>query len=474
MANLDGATAAEHAVSLRLLTQDQVVEAWDETDPAAPAAHFLRIMERKGYLTPWQSQKLVKQETDGYFLGGARILYKIASGSYGRVYRAEDLRTGRMLALKVLRRKWSENKHVLDLFEREGRMGMSLRHPNIVEILSVNIDQASHQHYITMEFVEGGNLRDFLRGRKKLEPEEMLRILEECTAGLTFAFSHGVTHRDMKASNILISSTKTAKLVDFGLAGTRKMGYDPLEQEVSVERTVDYAGLEMATGVSEGDTRSDIFFLGCVTYQMLTGRFPLEVPKSTRAKMSRDRFLGVKPIRPDEVKYPSVVRLVENMMSLDPQTRFQTPSQLLEAVRGVRRDLLAADKPQGKAGLSSTIFIAERDEGLQDLFREKFKEKGLRVLLAADPARALDRFRQQPFDVLVDAGTTGEPGLFVFERILHDAQQNNLDCSGVLILAEDQAHWEEKISQRPNQVIMVQPVKFKQLYATILELIGLM
>ena len=70
-----------------------------------------------------------------------------------------------------------------------------------------------------MEFVEGGNLREILGIRKKMEPEEMLRILEECTAGLAFAFSHGVTHRDMKASNILISSQKTAKLVDFGLAG---------------------------------------------------------------------------------------------------------------------------------------------------------------------------------------------------------------------------------------------------------------
>jgi len=89
----------------------------------------------------------------------------------------------------------------------------------------------------------------------------MLHILEDCASGLAFAFSHGVTHRDMKASNILVSSQKTAKLVDFGLAGTRKKPTaDPTEMDV--ERTVDYAGLELATGVPEGDTRSDIFFLG--------------------------------------------------------------------------------------------------------------------------------------------------------------------------------------------------------------------
>lgn len=473
MSNLDAATVAANAVNVRLLTQDQVQECWHDMEPSGPAVQFLRTMERKGYLTPWQSQKLLKQEVDGYFLGGARILYKIASGSFGRVYRAEDPRTGRMLAIKVLRRKWSENKHVIDLFDREGKMGMSLRHPNIVEILNVSHDPASFLHYITMEFVEGGNLRDFMGIRKKLEPEEMLRILEECTAGLAFAFSHGVTHRDMKASNILISSQKTAKLVDFGLAGTRvQTAFDP--HEMNVERTVDYAGLETTTGVPEGDTRSDIFFLGCVTYQMLTGRFPLEMPRSARSRMSRERFTRFAPIGPEEVKYPSVIRLVENMMTLDPQMRFQTPSQLLEAVRDIRRELQAADRSQGKAGLPSTIFIAESDAHLQDLFREKFKAKGLRVLLAADPARALDRFRQQPFELLVvDAGTTGEAGLYVFDRILNDAHMGNLPCSGVLILAEDQVHWQDKISQRPNQIILVQPVKFKQLFAKVQELLGL-
>jgi len=473
MSNLDAATVAANAAGLRLITPDQTLECWDEMPSTGPADEFLRIMQRKGYLTPWQSQKLLKKETDGYFLGGARLLYKIASGSYGRVYRAEDPNTRRMLAIKVLRRKWSENRHVIELFEREGRTGMSLRHPNIVEILNVSLDHVSHQHFITMEFVEGGNLRDFMGIRKKLDSEETLRILEECTAGLAFAFSHGVTHRDMKASNILISSQKTAKLVDFGLAGVRtKTSFDPTE--MNVERTVDYAGLEMATGVAEGDTRSDIFFLGCVTYQMLTGRFPLDMGRSASSRMSKDRFTRLRPIRPEEVRHGSVIRLVENMMSLDPQQRFQTPSQLLEAVREIRRDLQPSAKVQGKSNpATTTIFIAERDESLQDLFREKFKEKGLRVLLAADPARAVDRFRQQPFDVLVvDAGTTGESGLFVFERILKDADSNNLPCSGVLILAEDQAHWREKISHRPNQIVLVQPVTFKQLYAKVQDLLA--
>src|SRR5437660_11206909 len=95
MANRDAAAVAQQALVLGLLTRDQIQEAWDELGARPELADpFLRAMERKGYLTPWQSQRLVKGDKDGYFLGGYRILYKIASGSFGRVYRADDPRTG--------------------------------------------------------------------------------------------------------------------------------------------------------------------------------------------------------------------------------------------------------------------------------------------------------------------------------------------------------------------------------------------
>src|SRR5262245_3293527 len=112
MSTFDAASLAQHAVRLGLLTPDQADQAWEEVDKRSPDPEpFLRVMERKGYLTPWQSFRLLKGDTDGYFLGGYRILYKIASGSFGRVYRADDPRTGTVVAIKVLRRKWSDDKH---------------------------------------------------------------------------------------------------------------------------------------------------------------------------------------------------------------------------------------------------------------------------------------------------------------------------------------------------------------------------
>ena len=474
MPNLDAGTVAQQAVRLGLLTEDQVQEAWDELGRrTGPAEDFLRVMERKGYLTPWQSSKLLKGSTDGYFLGGYRLLYKIASGSFGRVFRAEDPRTGTVVAIKVLRSRWSEDKHKhkIELFEREGKIGMTMRHPNIVEILAVNRDNASKQYYIVMEFVEGGNLRDFLAIRKKLEPPEALRLIEDATAGLAYAFSRGLTHRDIKPTNLLISSQGSAKLVDFGLAEASQSGSK--DDGTPVDRTVDYAGLEMATGVAPGDVRSDIFFLGCVLYECLTGRPPLPPTKDPKERMKKERFSHVEAMDRAEVHGPpSLFRLVETMMSLNPQQRLQTPAQLLEAIQEVRREL--DGKAPVKAAGARSLFVVEKDEGLQDTLRIKFKELSYRVFIAADPIRALDRYRQQPFDALiVDAGTVGQDGIFLFDRVLGEAKRQGQFCAGILILSEKQRDWVDKIESRQCVSILVRPVTLKQLQQELTELLAL-
>lgn len=471
MSNQDAATLGRQAVQLGLITEAQLREAMLEAGEGNPEPMpLLLALERKGYLTPWQTQKLLKGHPDGFFLGGYRVLYKIASGSFGRVFRAEDPQTGRVVAIKVLRRRWSEDPQRIEFFEREGRVGMSLHHPNIVEILAVNHDASSGQYFIVMDFVEGGNLREILAIRKKLEPAEALRILEDAAAGLSHAYSRGVTHRDMKLTNILIATQGTARLVDFGLAKiyseTGRAGED------KVERTVDYAGLEKAAGVKSGDVRSDIYFLGCVAYEMLTGRSPLVMSRDRYARMQKQRFDNVPPMRPDEVNGPpSLFHLVETMMALNPQHRYQTPSQLLEAIRAVRREVegKGADRSAGPR----SVFVAEKDEGLQDKIRDRGKEMGYRVLLAGDPVRAIDRYRQQPFDALiVDAGTTGEEGLLVFERVMSEAARQGLPCAGILVLNEDQAEWSQRVAERKGVAVMVRPgVTLKALYKQLRKMV---
>ncbi|MBI3411005.1 MAG: protein kinase [Planctomycetes bacterium] len=471
---IDAVAVSNLAVRMGLITPDQIQMVWNELGKkGGEALPFLRAMERRGWLTPWQTHKLEKMDRDGYFLGGYRILYRIKAGTFGRVYRAENPSSGEVVAIKVLRRKWSDNPHNIELFEREGRLGMTLHHSNIVEILAVSHDMASKQFYIVMEFVEGGDLRDLLaiRNPKKLEPDEALKILEDVTAGLQFALSKGITHRDMKLTNVLLSAQRTAKLVDFGLAGAWGKAHE--NEESNVDRTVDYAGLERATNVPPGDTRSDIYFLGCVAYEILTGRAPLKATRNPRSRMQKERFTNIAPILPIEVpRRLEVIRLVETMMSLNPHERFQTPSQLMEAIRDVRKRVDPDDKKRKELS-QKTVFVIERDDTLMNVLREKLREKGLRVLISVDPIRALERFRQKPFEILIiDASTTGEEGLLFFDRIMNEGFKHSVSVHGILMLGEDQTAWKSRVTDRPNQTILVQPVKLRQLLHKISDIAG--
>jgi CheY-like chemotaxis protein len=466
----DAYTLGLDLVRIGLITEAQRIEGMEAVHRSAAGEQLLIYLERKGIITPWQTSKVVKGDRDGFILGGYRLLYKIQSGSFGRVFRGQEDNSGRVVAIKVLRRRWSEDQQHIDLFQREARVGMAFHHPNIVEVLTVGVDKKAGQYYIVMEFVEGWNLREMLAIRKKLEPLEAVRILEDAANGLAYAFSRNFTHRDIKLTNILVSSSGTAKLVDFGLA---KMYQAMTGTEEKVDRTVDYAGLERKTGVPAGDVRSDIYFLGCCLYEMLAGRPPLEMTRDKHARMNPHRFDNVKPLTREEVPAPpSLFRLVETMMELTPSRRYQTPAQLLEAIRSVRRELEAGGGRGGPRG----VFVVESDGRLQDAIRDKLKEMGYRVFIAGDPARAFDRFRQNPYDgLVVDARTVGEDGLLYFDRITTEADRQGITCGGILILSEEQADWAARVKQRPSVQILTDPpghaVSMKQLLKAIQALV---
>src|SRR5262245_27851925 len=378
MSTPDAAGIAQLARRLDLVTDDQLHDVWDEVENrAGPPEPLLRALERKGYLTPWQGSKLLKGDTDGYFLGGYRLLYKIASGSFGRVYRGDDPRSGQVVAIKVLRNKWTMDKQKVDLFMREGKLGLTIRHPNIVSVLAVNQDAKTGQYFIVMDFVEGGNLRDLLQIRKKLKPDEALRYMEECSQGLAYSFQRGLTHRDIKPTNILIAaSSGQAQLVDFGLAeisvgsNVYLQRQDDRDEDVAVDRTVDYAGLEKATNQKPGDVRSDIYFLGCVLYECVTGQPLMPVTRDRQVRMMARRYQEVEDtLRKNGPAYGlplSLMALLGKMVAYEPSGRFQNPAQLLEAIQYCRIDVAreaaaaAARAPTGP----KTIYVVETRESM--------------------------------------------------------------------------------------------------------------
>ena len=470
MSTLDAPGIAQFAQRCDLVTEEQLMDAWSELGGrSGPADPLLRVLERKGYLTPWQVSKLRKGDKNGYFLGGYRVLYRIAAGTFGRVYRAENPRTGEIVAIKVLRKRWAEDNRKIELFEREGKVGLVMQHPNIVRILAVNRDPSTAQYYIVMEFVEGGNLRDFMVIRKKLEPLESLRLLEETTNGLAYALSQGLTHRDLKATNILIASSNTAKLVDFGLA---ELAGGAREEGGEIDRTVDYAGLEKATGVKAGDPRSDIYFLGCTFHEMVTGRPLLSVTREARVRMQRQRFeLASHLNREDPDLPPPVFALLSRMVAFNPNERFQNYEQLLDAIQQVRHELAGGGRTgSGDAG-PKTVFVIEHNAKFQDAFREKLKARGFRVLISINTEQAIARFQQQPYQALiVNCGTAERAGLEAFEKVMNEADLKRLACAGILILSPEQAHWAENLAHFPRTTSLILPVNMKQIVQKLNEL----
>ncbi len=474
---------ADLTVRLNLVSEHTARELLFELeDRQAPAIDFVRLMERKSLLTPLQSNKIMKGDTDGYFLGGYRLLYKIASGSFGRVYRGDDPRTGQIVAVKVLRRRWTEDPKRVDSFEREGRIGMTLEHPNIVRLLAVNKDAATGQHFIVMEFVEGDNLKNILSIRKKLEVDEALHILEECADGLAYAWGRGLTHRDIKASNILMGTDKVAKLVDFGLAEINTgaalimTGVKNTDEE-QADRTVDYAGLERATGVKSGDIRSDIYFLGHVLFELMTGIPLMPFTKDKHARMSRRRFEDVETtlgrMAQDHNIPQAAVKVIAKAVTLEPTKRYQTPAAFLEAIRTAQAELVGGEeiaKQVRRASGPLTMYVVESNVKLQDAFRDKFKKMGFRVLMSMDATQAIKRFQTQPYHALIiDVGTAGNDGVDAYRRVLKEAEMMNLDMAGVLVLNEDQKAWGNSVIYLEGGRVMIRPVTMKQLSDFLVE-----
>ena len=239
----------------------------------------------------------------GFFYGDYKVLYCVGAGTFARVFRAVHRTTGKMYAVKVLRNSLSNPKGThpktgkslklyIDLFRREGEFGLKLKHPNIVELHEVYSHGATH--YIVMDFVEGRNLREFYRAHRRFGFIEAAHIMEGVMAGLNYALQqHGITHRDLKMSNVLLSSEGEPKLVDFGLAGAEGVEEEAIEG-IS-RRTVLYAGLERATGCRMDDPRSDIYFAGTIFYQMLSSH-PALPDVRDRQQAGKALYRDIKPI----------------------------------------------------------------------------------------------------------------------------------------------------------------------------------
>jgi len=449
----------------------------------------ISVMQRHGVVTTLQTDKILKGDKHGYFYGDYKVLYLIGAGTFARVFRAE--KEGQVFAVKVLRKRFRDEMKELEQFLREGQVGLKLRHPNIVSIIDVVPDKRNP--FLVMEFVEGQTLRELVRIRGKLPADLALKLMLDIAAGLAHAAKMGVAHRDLKLSNVLVSSDGKAKLVDFGRAALSDRKNPEKVADCPNARAIDYAALERGTGVRKDDPRSDIYFAGNMLYHMLAGTPALTETRDRLKRLNVSRFQEIVPLHERVPDVPGAAnQIVQQCLEFKPEKRIQSAAALhteikkaIEILQGGSTAARAPDGPGPMAehqdddadpsneGEGYVVMLVESKTGLQNAVRERLKARGYRVLVISDPNRALARFNEQedkPADcVIFGTAELGNLALEAFNKFAAD--DHTADIPSILLLDRKQSHIIERAQRGRKRKLLALPLKVRQLREALAQLL---
>lgn len=314
----------------------------------------------------------------GKILGNRYILLeKVGEGGMALVYKARCQLLNRYVAIKILRPEFTADEEFVKKFKRESMAAASISHPNIVGIYDVG--EQDGIYYIVMEYIHGQTLKDYIKAKGSLHYTETIKIITQISYALDHAHRNGVVHRDIKPHNILITDEKIIKVTDFGIA--RASSTVTMTNTGAVMGSVHYFSPEQARG-GYSDHRTDIYSLGVVMYEMLTGRLPYdaESPVTIALKHIQDSF--VEPIEANHEVPKALNDIVIKAMQKDMTKRYQSVKELIDDLN------MAQSSPDTKLydwhidnESTKVIPVEEINDALEKSRKQKKSHKGLKITI---------------------------------------------------------------------------------------------
>jgi predicted ATPase len=311
-------------------------------------------MGKKGSLTKTLEIPATDLKKGALFAGRYEILEELGKGGMGRVYRVLDREIGETVALKVLNPDIAADRRTIERFRNELKLARKITHRNVCRMHDINKEK--NTYFITMEFVAGEDLKSLLRRKGRLAEEEALSLAGQVCAGLIEAHRLGVTHRDLKPQNIMIDEEGKARIMDFGIA--RSQETRGVTEEGLIVGTPDYMSPEQIEG-AEVETRSDIYSLGVVLYEMVTGRVPFEGKTALSIAFKHKTETPPDPRKLNCRLSGDFSSVILKCLEKEKDKRYQTTEELLADLQALRTGFSALSRPV-KPGLPR--FLVEAGE----------------------------------------------------------------------------------------------------------------
>src|ERR687896_2026514 len=258
--------------------------------------------------------------------GRYRIIRRLGSGGMADVYCAEDTQLGRKVADRLLSRRFAEDSEFVERFRREASSAAGLQHPNIVGVFDRG--QWDGTYYIAMEFLDGHTLKQLVREHGAMPPELASDITVQVLRAARFAHKRGVVHRDIKPHNVILDEEGRAKVTDFGIA---RAGASDMTETGSIMGTAQYLSPEQAQG-QPVDARSDLYSIGIVLYELLTGRVPFDAESPVTVALKQVSEDALRPRDLNPAVPPALDAVAMRALRKEPAERFQSADAFIAAL----------------------------------------------------------------------------------------------------------------------------------------------